>query len=161
MAKKPMATITKRWLPIPMIGPDAAAGRVYALGAQFTFLCLDANDGNVIWKRQMTEEFGLISTFGGRTPSPAIDEDQIIITGVAFGWGDNARGQHRVFAFNKNNGQLNWTAGTGYIPTDAPQNTPVITVMNGQRLILLATGDGGVHAWNARTGEKVFHFYAS
>src|SRR6267142_281372 len=93
---------------------DPTTNRVYALGAQCTFLCLDATDGNVIWKRQMTEEFGLISTFGGRTPSPSIDEDQIFITGVAFGWGDNARGQHRVFAFNKNTGQLNWTSGTGY-----------------------------------------------
>ncbi|HEV8379221.1 MAG TPA: PQQ-binding-like beta-propeller repeat protein, partial [Tepidisphaeraceae bacterium] len=140
---------------------DPQTGRVYALGAQCTFLCLDGNDGHEIWKRQMTEEFGLISTFGGRTPSPAIDEDQVIIAGVAFGWGDNARGQHRVFAFNKNTGQLNWTAGTGFIPSDAPQNTPVIAVINGQRLVMLNTGDGGVHAWKARTGEKVFQFAAS
>src|SRR5256885_12819663 len=109
----------------------------------------------------MAEEFGLISTFGGRTPSPSIDENQVIIAGVAFGWGDNARGQHRVFAFNKRNGQLNWSTGTGFIPTDAPQCTPIISVMNGQRLVMLNTGDGGVHAWKVRTGEKVFHFAAS
>jgi len=33
-----------------------------------------------------TEEFGLISTFGGRTASPAINDDQLFITGVSFGW---------------------------------------------------------------------------
>src|SRR4051812_5698995 len=140
---------------------DPETGNVYALGAQCTFLCLDGNDGHVIWSHQMTEEFGLISTFGGRTPSPSIDEDQVIIAGVAFGWGDNARGQHRVFAFNKRNGQLNWTTGTGFIPTDAPQCTPIISVIDGQRLVLLNTGDGGVHAWKVRTGEKQFAFHAS
>jgi outer membrane protein assembly factor BamB len=140
---------------------DPATNRVYALGAQTTFLCLDGDTGKEIWKRQMTEEFGLISTFGGRTPSPTIDEDQVFIAGIAFGWGDNARGQHRVFAFNKHTGDLNWTAGTGFIPSDAPQNTPIIAVINGQRLVMLNTGDGGVHAWKARTGEKAFAFHAS
>jgi outer membrane protein assembly factor BamB len=85
----------------------------------------------------------------------------VIIAGVAFGWGDNARGQHRVFAFNKRTGQLNWTTGTGFIPTDAPQCTPMISVINGQRLVMLNTGDGGVHAWKVRTGEKAFQFHAS
>ena len=91
----------------------------------------------------MTEEFGMISTFGGRTPAPTVDEDQVLIAGVAFGWGDNARGQHRIFAFNKDTGELNWTDSTGGIPVDAPQNTPVIAVIKGQRLVIFAAGDGG------------------
>ena len=121
-----------------------------------TLVCLDGDSGKVVWQRQMTEEFGLISTFGGRTPSPAIDEDQVFVGGVAFGWGDNARGQHRIFAFDKNTGELNWTAGTGGIPVDAPQNTPVIAVINGERLVIFAAGDGGIHAFQARTGKKVW-----
>jgi outer membrane protein assembly factor BamB len=64
---------------------DPATNRVYFFGCQCTFLCLDGTDGHVIWKRQMTEEFGVISTFGGRTPSPALDEDQVFIAGVSFG----------------------------------------------------------------------------
>ena len=68
----------------------------------------------------MTEEFGMISTFGGRTPSPAIDEDQVFIAGVAFGWGDNARSGYRVFAFDKKTGELNWTNATGGLPVDSP-----------------------------------------
>ena len=49
---------------------------------------LDGKTGKVIWKHQMIEEFGMITTFGGRTPSPAIDEDQLFIAGVSFGWGE-------------------------------------------------------------------------
>ena len=140
---------------------DPATGRVYFFGCNCGFLCLDGADGHVIWQRQMTEEFGMISTFGGRTPSPAIDEDQVIIAGVSFGWGENARGQHRVFALNKATGELNWSAPTGGIPTDAPQNTPVISVINGERLVIFGGGDGGVHAFQTRTGKKVWSKFIS
>jgi outer membrane protein assembly factor BamB len=140
---------------------DPATGRVYFFGCNCGFLCLDGNDGHVIWHRQMTEEFGMISTFGGRTPSPAIDEDQVFIAGVSFGWGENARGQHRIFALNKATGELNWSGATGGVPTDAPQNTPVITVINGEKLVIFGGGDGGVHAFQTRTGKKVWSKFIS
>jgi hypothetical protein len=104
----------------------------------------------------MTEEFGMISTFGGRTPSPAIDEDQVFIAGVAFGWGDNARSQYRVFALDKNTGELHWTSGTGGLPVDSPYQTPVITVIEGQRQLVVASGDGGVYGFQPRTGKKLW-----
>lgn len=135
---------------------DPATGRVYALLVHCSLVCLDGKDGKLIWKRQMTEEFGMISTFGGRTPSPMVDEDQVIVGGVAFGWGDHARSQHRVFAFDKSTGELRWSNGTGGVPVDAPYNTPVVSVIGGQRLVVLGAGDGGVHAFKARTGEKVW-----
>jgi outer membrane protein assembly factor BamB len=135
---------------------DPKTNRVYFFGCQCTFLCLDGDSGKVIWKRQMTEEFGTISTFGGRTPSPAIEEEQVFVAGISFGWGENSRGQHRIFAFNKNTGELNWSAPTGGVPVDAPQQTPVIAVINGERLVIFGAGDGGVHAFQARTGKKVW-----
>jgi outer membrane protein assembly factor BamB len=135
---------------------DPSTGRVYALGSQCWFLCLEGDTGKVVWQRQMTEEFGMISTFGGRTPAPSIDEDQVFIAGVAFGWGDNARGQHRIFAFNKHTGEQNWSAATGGTPVDAPQGTPVVAVIKGERLVIFGAGDGGIHAFQARTGKKVW-----
>lgn len=135
---------------------DPSTGNVYALGSQCWMLCLNGETGEVIWQRQMTEEFGMISTFGGRTQSPTVDEDQVFITGVAFGFGDNARSAHRVFAFDKHTGVLNWTGATGGVPVDAPQNTPVVTVVKGQRLVIFAAGDGGIHAFQTRTGKKAW-----
>jgi outer membrane protein assembly factor BamB len=140
---------------------DPTTGRVYGLGAQCDLVCLDGETGKVVWQHHMTEDYGLISTFGGRTPSPAIDEDQLFIGGVSFGWGDQARGQHRLFCFDKNTGQLRWMSGTGGLPVDAPYNTPVVAVINGERLVILAAGDGGIHAFQARTGKKVWSFQAS
>jgi len=140
---------------------DPETGRVYAMGTQATLVCCDAKTGKLIWNHQMTEEFGLISTFGGRTSSPAIDGDLLYITGVSFGWGDNAGSQHRIFAFDKKTGELVWTAGTGGIPVDAPYNTPVIGVIGGQKLVIFPGGDGGIHAFQARTGKKVWTYKAN
>jgi outer membrane protein assembly factor BamB len=140
---------------------DPSTGRVYGFGAQAALVCLDGETGKVVWRHQMTEEFGMISTFGGRTPSPTIDEDQVVIGGVAFGWGDNARAGHRLFALDKNTGELRWTASTGGLPVDAPYSTPVFTVVNGERLVITNAGDGGVHAFQARTGKKVWSYKAS
>src|SRR4051794_5372346 len=140
---------------------DPSTGRVYAIGSQCTLLCLEGDSDKVVWKRQMTEEFGMISTFGGRTPSPTIDEDQVFVAEVSFGWGDHAGAQDRIFAFNKNTGELNWSAGTGGIPVDAPQNTPVVAVVNGQRLVIFASGDGSIDAFQARTGKPVWRYRAS
>lgn len=140
---------------------DPETGRVYAMGTQCTLVCCDAKTGKLIWSHQMTEEYGMISTFGGRTASPAIDEDQLFITGVSFGWGNNAGSQHRIFAFNKKTGELNWTNGSGGIPVDAPYNTPVISVINGERLVIFPAGDGSIDAFQARTGKRVWRYQAS
>ena len=140
---------------------DPETGRVYAMGTQATLVCCDAKTGKLLWQHQMTEEFGMISTFGGRTASPAIDGDLLYITGVSFGWGNNAGSQHRIFAFNKNNGELVWTSGTGGIPVDAPYNTPVIGVIAGQRVVVFPGGDGGIHCFQARTGKKIWTYRAS
>lgn len=140
---------------------DPSTGRVYALGAQCNLLCFDGESGKVLWERQMTEEFGMISTFGGRTPSPAIDEDQVFIAGVAFGWGNNARSGYRIFAFDKATGEMNWTSATGGLPVDSPYQTPVIIVIEGQRQLIVGAGDGGVHGFQPRTGKKLWSHFVS
>lgn len=140
---------------------DPATGRVYAFGAQCTLVCLEGDSGKLVWQRQGTEEFGIISTFGGRTPSPAVDDDQVFVAAVAFGWGDDARAQYRVFAFNKNTGELNWSTGTGGIPVDAPYQTPVITVVNGQKELIVGSGDGGVYGFQPRTGKLLWSYKLS
>jgi outer membrane protein assembly factor BamB len=140
---------------------DPATGRIYTFGAQCNLTCLEGDTGKVVWQRQMTEEFGVISTFGGRTPSPAVDEDQVFICGVGFGWGDNARAQYRCYAFDKKTGQLNWTTGTGGIPVDSPYLTPVITVVDGQKELIVGSGDGGVYGFQPRTGKLLWKYNLS
>jgi outer membrane protein assembly factor BamB len=78
---------------------DAATGNVYAFGVGGSLLAF-TRDGKVIWERSLGEDFGLLTTHGGRTVSPIIDGDLVILSGITFGWGPNARGAHRFMAFD-------------------------------------------------------------
>ena len=140
---------------------DPETNRVYGYGVQGQLVCLDATDGSLVWRRHMTEEFGMITTFGGRTQSPNVDENQLLLSGVSFGWGDHAQGAHRIFAFDKKTGTLNWSAAVGGRPVDAPYGTPIVAVIGGQRIVCTLAGDGGVYGVKARTGDKVFGYKLS
>ena len=79
---------------------DPATGNIFAFGVSGKLLALD-NDGTVLWERSLGEDFGLVTTHGGRTASPMIDGDLVIVSGLNSGWGDQARGGQRFFAFDK------------------------------------------------------------
>ena len=76
---------------------DPATGNVYVFGVGGHLLGLN-RDGKVLWERSLGEDFGLLTTHGGRTVSPIIDGDLVILSGVTFGWGPHARGAHRFIA---------------------------------------------------------------
>ncbi len=80
----------------------------------------------------MHEEFGLLSTYGGRTNTPIIFEDLVIISAVMIGWGENARPNHRFMAMDKATGKPIWFNATRPLPEDTTFNTPAIGVFNGQ-----------------------------
>ena len=108
---------------------DPETGRVYAQGVNGYFQCLDGTTGREIWSRSMHEEFGLLSTFGGRTNTPAIFEDLILVHSVVIGWGDMALPAHRFIAMDKNTGEVRWFNGTTVRPEDTTFVTPVLTVL--------------------------------
>ena len=73
-------------------------------------------------------------------------------------WGDQAVGRTRFVAFDKRTGKVVWWASAGFPPKDTYYSTPVVAVINGERLLITGGGDGGVHAFKVRTGEKVWSY---
>lgn len=136
---------------------DPATGNVYAYGVGGTLLGL-SNDGKLLWERSLVEDFGLVTTHGGRTVSPVIDGDLVIVSGVSSGWGAQARAQHRFMAFDKKTGETIWVSSPGGRPYDTTYSPPVIANVNGQRLLIAGGGDGSVHAIKAQTGEPVWKY---
>ena len=137
---------------------DPESGYLYAHGVGGLLLCLD-RAGKVVWSRSLTEEFGRISGYGGRTHSPIVDEDRVILGFSNSGWGDQTAPRHRYFAFDKKTGALLWVATPGGRPeTITTQATPVVAVINGTRLLIAPNGDGWIYGMKARTGEKVWGF---
>jgi len=143
------------------IAGDPETGNLYVHGVGGLFVCYDRK-GKIVWQRSLTEDSGHISGYGGRTHSPIVDEDQVILGYSNSGWGDQAPPRHRYFSFDKKTGDLLWVSTPGGMPNPiTTQATPVSATINGQRLLLAPNGDGWVYALKARTGEKVWAFQLS
>lgn len=140
---------------------DPTTGRIYVMGVCDYFQCLDGETGETIWSHSLSEEYGFLSTYGGRTNVPIIYEDTVIINAVVIGWGDMAVPAHRFVAFDKATGVPMWFNGTRLRPDDTTYSTPVLTVLDGQAAMVFASGDGGVWAFQPRTGRPLWSFQLS
>jgi len=139
---------------------DPATGNVYAFGVGGSLLAL-TSDGKVVWERSLGEDFGLLTTHGGRTVSPLIDGDLVIVSGVTFQWGQHARGAHRFIAFDKRNGETIWVSAPGGRPYDTTYAAPIIVNVNGTRLLIQGGSDGAAYAIKPQTGEPVWKYEIS
>jgi outer membrane protein assembly factor BamB len=140
---------------------DPETGNVYAHGVQGLLFCFDGKTGAVKWQKSLTEEFGRISGYGGRVTSPIIEEDLLILGMINSNWGEYARGGNRFVAMDKKTGEIVWWSETGLKVNFTYASSPVVGVINGQRLLISGGGDGAVHAFKVRTGEKVWSYLMS
>jgi outer membrane protein assembly factor BamB len=142
------------------VAVDPETGYVYAQGVQGMFLCFN-RDGKLIWSKSLTELYSRISGFGGRTNTPVIDEDRVIISFNNSSFGAHAVGAHRFLAMDKRTGAVVWWSAPGGRPEDTTYSTPVVAVINAHRLIIAGNADGAFYAIKSRTGEKVWGFLLS
>ena len=153
-------------VPFPRVGwaslaADPDSGNVYAHGAAGTLICLD-RDGKVLWERSLAEELGRMSGYGGRTHTPVIAGDLVILGVINNGWGEQAVPRHRYFAFDKRGGEIVWVSTPGGRPYDLnTYSTPVVAEIDGQQLLIGGNADGAVYALRVQTGEKVWGFKLS
>ena len=136
---------------------DPATGNVfvYSVGGS---LVSYSSEGELLWERSLGEDFGLITTHGGRTASPVIDGELIIVSGLSSGWGEQARGSQRFFAFDKATGATQWVSSPGGRPYDTTYAPPYMTEIDGVRVLITGGGDGAMHAIKPQTGESVWRF---
>lgn len=139
-----------------MVG-DPETGNVYAHGTQGFLFCFD-KDGKLLWQHSLTEEYGRVSGYGGRLMSPIVFEDLLIMPLINANWGEQTVGCTRLAAFNKRSGDVVWWATANHRVVNTNACTPVTAKIGGQWLVLCGGGDGGLHAFKARTGEKVWSY---
>jgi outer membrane protein assembly factor BamB len=135
---------------------DPATGRIYAMGVCGYFQCLDGETGKTIWSRSLTEEFGLLHTYGGRTNIPVLFEDLVIASGVLINWDELAKPAHRFVAMNKDTGEVVWLSGTRPFPEDTTYSTPFLGVIGGQAQMVFGSSDGAIHSFQPRTGKEIW-----
>ncbi|HTG44376.1 MAG TPA: PQQ-binding-like beta-propeller repeat protein [Verrucomicrobiae bacterium] len=137
----------------PTVDPET--GNVYTQGTQGV-LSACTRDGKQLWSIPMSELYGRLTFPNGRTTSPVVDGDLVITRGITANWGANGPAGDRVYAFDKNTGELVWATGDGIRPMDSCFARPFLTFLDGKRVFITTTGDGSIFCANARTGEPIW-----
>jgi outer membrane protein assembly factor BamB len=140
---------------------DPESDTVFAHGVCGAFTAIDAATGKTKWQRSLHEEFGFLSTYGGRTNVPVVFEDLVIASAVVTGWGDTARPAHRFLGLDKATGAVRWMNGTKELPEDTTYSTPSLAVLGGQAALVFGSSDGSVWNLQPRTGKAVWNFKLS
>ena len=139
---------------------DPQTGNIYALSVGASVVAL-SRDGKLLWERSIGEEWAAFTTHGGRTMSPIIDGDLVIVNAAVSNWGTMANRSLRFIALDKRTGEIVYVATPGGRPYDTAYASPLIATINGSRLLIAGSGDGGVHAIKPQTGERVWSFVAA
>ena len=140
---------------------DPETGNVYVLGACDIFQCINGKTGKTLWKIPLHEQFGMLSTYGGRTNFPVIHEDLVIISGIIINWGDRAKPNHRLIAMDKRSGKVVWFNGTTNLPFDTTYSAPNLVTIDGQRQLIMGAGDGKIWGFQPRTGKPLWSYSLS
>ena len=152
------------WNRVGWSGPaaDAETGYLFVHTVDGQFMALDG-DGNTVWEWSLTEELGEQSGYGGRTHSPIVDEDRVILGSITASWGPFTPPRHRYYAFDKRTGEIVWVANPalGLAGDINTQSTPIVIEAADRRLLVGGNADGWVHALDARTGSQVWRFQLS
>jgi len=122
-------------------------GKLYIFNALGNFYCLDETTLNVVWSKDLLNDFDGRNIRWGITENPLIVGDMLFMT--------PGGKKHNMVAVNKNTGALIWSsAGEGdpssycspiYIDD---QSIPMVVTCTNQHII----------AFNAGTGEKIWSF---
>ncbi len=139
---------------------DPETGNIYVMSGGAMVIALNP-DGRELWRRSFGEEWAAFTTHGGRTGSPLIDGDLVIVAAAVSSWGSNWNRAHRLMALDKRTGDIVYVTAPGTRPYDTAYAPPMIATIDGQRLLIQGLGNGGVHAVQPQTGAVVWSFPAA
>src|SRR4249920_470761 len=79
---------------------DPETGNIYAFSGGAQVIAL-SRDGKLLWDRSIGEEWAAFTTHGGRTMSPLIDGNLVIVSAAVSNWGTAANRGHCLVALDK------------------------------------------------------------
>jgi outer membrane protein assembly factor BamB len=142
----------------PAVDPET--GNIYAFTVGAQLFCVSP-DGKILWDRSMPEEHGAVTTHGGRTTSPIIEGDKVILNTLILAWGDLGRPGNRYFAFDKRTGETIWISSPQARHYDTNYSTPIVADVDGMKQLIVGGTDGVFHAIKLNTGEPVWRVEVS
>jgi outer membrane protein assembly factor BamB len=130
----------------PRSTPTVDGEFVYAVGPTGIFHCLRADNGQLVWRHDLQEEFHGRKMQYGVAFSPLVEGDLVYVT-------PGGPDGNSIAAFDKRTGTLTWKA------LDDPMgySSPIAATFNGIRQILVFTNQELV-SFSAKDGKQLWHF---
>jgi outer membrane protein assembly factor BamB len=142
----------------PTVDPETGTVYVFTVGAQLVAV---SPDNKVLWDRSLPEDYGAVTTHGGRTTSPIVHGDLVILNTLLLAWGDLNRPGNRYMAFDKRTGQTVWISSPQARHYDTNYSTPIVATVDGMTALVVGGTDGAFHAIKANTGEPIWRIDVS
>ncbi len=143
---------------------DPQTGHIYFLTSPGLLIAID-KDGQQLWRISMLETYGRLTFPNGRTGSPVIDGDRVIINAITSNWGREGPTRNRFYAFDKKDGRLIWSSDPGVGPPylkDSSFSSPMLENRKAgagvYRVFYAGLGDGNLVCVNALTGEPMWRY---
>lgn len=139
-------------MPIVPNGPGATPtiheGRVFALTREGEFVCLQAKDGAVVWRRHLINDLGGKRPVYGYTQSPLVDGGRVILD-----VGAPEKQEGSTVALDLLTGEIVWRAGFG----EAGYSSPRLFDRDGKRILALFKGEG-LQVHDSASGKLLWSF---
>lgn len=125
--------------------PTVVGDKIYLVSGYGVIMCLEEENGNVVWERDMVNEFGGDTIRWGFCETPVIDGDVVYAT--PGGPKDN------VIALDRNDGSLIWSCeGKGELSAYC---TPLLFKHNGRKMLATHTASH-LLGIDAKSGELLW-----
>lgn len=131
----------------PRSTPAVDGEHVYVLSAYLALFCLRADDGSVVWKRDLLEEFGGELPDYQAAASPFVVGELVLLNGPAGGAGQ------KFFGLAKSDGRTVWERPSPKLT----HSTPLLTTLHGVRQAIFFT-TGGAVAVVPESGQELWHY---
>jgi outer membrane protein assembly factor BamB len=137
----------------PRATPTLYDDRVFTQGGTGIVNCLDAKSGDVLWSHDTAEEFGAPVALWGKSGSPLVVDEMVVISVGAPSNADDSNEPNdcSLVAFDIETGEVRWTAGQ----RPASYATPVLTDLAGERQIVVVN-EGWVTSHQASDGKVLW-----
>jgi outer membrane protein assembly factor BamB len=115
----------------PRSTPTWSDGALFALSSVGNLTALSADEGKLLWRRELQADFG------SEVPNWAFSSSALVMGDRVFVEVGGAE-DRTIAAFNRESGELDWTAGSGGIA----YSSPIVVPFNGVTQIVFLTQNG-------------------
>jgi outer membrane protein assembly factor BamB len=129
----------------PRSTPSINDGRVYVISSRLVLFCFAADDGEILWKKDLVAEHGGTPITYENAASPVIVENMLLLAGGGPG--------QSILGIDKVTGEVVWR---GYDEL-LTHSTPAVAMMNGIRQAIFYTRSG-LFAINPDNGENLWRY---